>query len=367
MLLVGSSVVHRGVRDQARVTRVSPARLVGGGSGLGYAAAVALGVPGLLVGSWTHPTHPTGCTVVLPPPGTIGGCAVRGGAPGSRETPALGPTGSAQLCHAVLLTGGSAFGLAAADGVMAWCEEQGRGLELPTVTVPIVGAAVVFDVRVPGQPRPGADAGRAACEAAVDLDPAQGTVGVGAGCSVGKTAGRDHAVKGGQGWSVHTEGDLTVAALMAVNPVGDVIDEAGAVLAGDTAPPDAPRFPVTSMEALGGWGTRTLAAGGAGPGPVDGPTSNTVIGCVVTNGTLSKGSLCRVADLAHTGVARSVRPAHTSVDGDLLFALGTGAVPATVDLVAELAAAAVADAVRNAVRHATAIDGLPVDPRARRA
>lgn len=276
---------------------------------------------------------------------------MRGGAPGSRETPALRPTGSAQVCHAVLLTGGSAFGLAAAEGVMAWCEEQGRGLVLPTATVPIVGAGVVFDLREQGQPRPGPEAGRAACDAASDTDPPQGSVGVGAGCSAGKSAGRDHAVKSGQGWAVHTEGELVVAALMAVNPVGDVIDLDGTVIAGDTAPPDAPRFPVTPMEELGGWGPATLA--------------NTVIGCLVTNGRLSKGGLCRVADLAHSGVARSVRPAHTSIDGDLLFALGTGMVEATVDLVAAMAAEAVADAVRSAVRHATATAALPVDPRSR--
>ncbi|MFN0027989.1 MAG: P1 family peptidase [Acidimicrobiales bacterium] len=317
---------------------------------------MALGIEGVQVGVWTHPDHPTGCTVILAPPGTIGGCAVRGGAPGSRETPALQPNGSVQECTAIVLTGGSAFGLATADGVMRWCEAHGRGLVLPTVTVPIVGAAVVFDIRTAGQPRPDADAGWAACEAATDDDPPQGSIGVGAGCSVGKAAGRDHASKGGQGWAVLSGPDgLVVSAVMAVNPLGDVLDEQGAVLAGDLAPPEAPRFPRVPLEQLGSWGEKTLH-GAAG-------VTNTVIGCVVTNAKLTKHGASRAADLAHSGTARAINPAHTSVDGDLLFLLGTGQVAASVDLVAMLAADAVAAAIRSAVRHATPTEQLPVDPR----
>lgn len=316
-----------------------------------YDAPVALGVDGVAVGVWTHPTVPTGCTVVLPPPGTVGGSAVRGGAPGSRETPALSPTGSVTVCHAVLLTGGSAFGLAAADGVMTWCEERGRGFELPTAVVPIVGAGVVFDLRTKDQPRPDAAAGRAACDAATEDDPPMGSVGVGAGCAVGKTAGRDWSTKGGQGWATVRSGAVVVGALMAVNAVGDVIRDDGTVLAGDRAPADAPRFPATPFTELGGWGGAASAA-------------NTVIGCVVTNATLRKDEVCRVADLAHSGIARSVQPAHTSADGDLLFALATCTTEGSVDLVADLAARAVAEAVRAAVRAATPVPGLPVDPRA---
>ncbi|MCC6436535.1 MAG: P1 family peptidase [Acidimicrobiales bacterium] len=331
--------------------------------------AVALGIEGVAVGCWTHPDGTTGCTVVLPPPGTIGGCAVRGGAPGSRETPALRPDGSVQECTAIVLTGGSAFGLATADGVMRWCEAQGRGLKLPTVTVPIVAAAVVFDLREPARPRPDADAGWAACEAATEVDPPQGNVGVGAGCTVGKAAGRDHASRGGQGWAVRRGADgLVVSALMAVNPVGDVLDEQGAILAGDRAPADAPRFPYVPMERLGGWGEDTLrgdTAPGAPGAPGASGLTNTVIGCVVTNAKLSKQAACRAADLAHSGIARSVSPAHTSADGDLLFLLGTGAVEAPGDLVAHLAAEAVAAAIRTAVRHAEDGAGVPADPRAR--
>jgi len=331
--------------------------------------AMALGIDGLAVGCWTHPTHPTGCTVLLPPAGTVGGAAVRGGAPGSRETPALRPEGSVQQCTAIVLTGGSAFGLATADGVMRWCEAHGRGLVLPTVTVPIVGAAVVFDIRTAGQPRPDADAGWAACEAAIEADPPMGSVGVGAGCSVGKTAGRDHASKGGQGWAVvRHESGLVVSALMAVNPVGDVLDESGAILAGDRAPAGAPRFPWVTMEQVGSWGADSLApterAGAPGSGAAG--ITNTVIGCVVTNARMTKAAACRAADLCHSGIARSVTPAHTSADGDLLFLLATGAVDASLDLVAHLGADAVAAAVRAAVRHAEGVEGLPADPRAQR-
>lgn len=328
-----------------------------------YDPAVALGVDGVRVGVWTHASHPTGCTVILPPEGTVGGAAVRGGAPGSRETAALSPTGSVQVCHAILLTGGSAFGLGAADGVMGWCEEHGIGLVLPTATVPIVGAAVVFDLREPGRPRPDAAAGRAACEGATADDPPQGSVGVGAGCTAGKAAGRDFAVSGGQGWAVARSGEVVVGALMAVNPLGDVIDERGGVLAGTRAPADAPRFPAATLEEVGAWGIarQAASAGGAQAG-----IGNTVIGCLVTNARLSKTDVCRAADLSHSGIARAVSPAHTSVDGDILFLLATGGVDASMDLVADLGANAVAAAIRSAVRHATKTDGVPADPRARR-
>ncbi len=317
------------------------------------------------MGVWTHPQYPTGCTVVLPPEGTVGGAAVRGGAPGSRETAALSPTGSVQVCHAVLLTGGSAFGLGAADGVMQWCEEQGIGLVLPTATVPIVGAAVVFDLREPTRPRPDAAAGRAACEAASVEDPPQGSIGVGAGCTAGKAAGRDFSVKGGQGWAVARSGDVVVGALMAVNPLGDVLDEQGGVLAGTRAPAEAPRFPAATLEQVGSWGPDSLGRDGAAGAASGAAVGNTVIGCVVTNARLTKAEACRAADLSHTGIARAISPAHTSVDGDLLFVLATGAVEGSVDLVADLGATAVAAAIRSAVRHAEGVDGIPADPRAR--
>ena len=240
----------------------------------------------------------------------------------------------------MLLTGGSAFGLAAADGVVAWNEAQGRGFVTPVATIPIVGAAVVFDLRELGQPRPDAAAGRAACEAASDDDPPQGRVGVGAGCTVAKIAGRAYAEPGGQGWARVTGGGISVAALMAVNAAGEIIASDGTVLVGTSAPAEAPRFPEHTMADVHGWGEEAAQA------------TNTVIGCVVTDAKLTKSGACRAADLAHGGISRAVDPAHTSVDGDTLFLLATGQVevgPQAVDLVAALAARAVAAAIRNAV------------------
>ncbi len=302
---------------------------------------MALGLDDVAVGTWTHPEGLTGCTVVLPPPGTVGGIAVRGAAPGTREAAALGPTGAVTTCDAVVLAGGSAFGLAAADGAMGWLEEQGRGHPTPTARVPIVGAAIVFDLLEDPSARPDAASGRAACETATTADPREGRHGVGAGCTVGKTAGLQWRAASGQGVAVERGAGITVGALVAANPLGDVLDERGEVLAGSRAPADHPRFPWQPP-----WGAQ-------GQG---GPSQHTVIGCVVTDATLTKAEACRVADLAHTGVARTVDPAHTSADGDALFCLATGAVPPAdeavplpaVDRVAHLAARAVAAAVRSA-------------------
>lgn len=323
-------------------------------------SGVALGVDGVRVGVWTREDGPTGCTVVLPPAGTVGGMAVRGAAPGTREAAALGPAGKVAECHAAVLSGGSAFGLATADGVVRWLAEHGVGYEVtPAVRVPIVGAAIVFDLRADGagggagaEPVwPDADAGRAACAAASDADPPVGRVGVGAGCTVGKAAGVAYGVPAGQGVAVEHGGGITVGALVAVNALGDVLDERGGVLAGSTAPPEHPRFPYVGPPHRAATGT---AADERSPGsPADGPAANTVIGCVATDAQLDKIQACRVADLAHSGVARAIDPAHTSFDGDALFCLATGAVAAVhADLVAHLAARAVAAAIRVAVRAA---------------
>ena len=309
---------------------------------------MALGVEGVRVGMWTDPGHHTGCTVILPPAGTVGGIAVRGGAPGTREAAVLGPTAPNEACHAVVLCGSSLFGLSAADGVVDWCEAQGIGLALAAGRFPIVGAAVVFDIRSPDMRRIDRKAGRAACEAAKEDEPENGSVGVGAGCTVGKEAGIEWASKGGQGSAVRRAGDLTVGALVAVNALGSVVGEDGRVLAGCRAPDDVPRYPYASLS-----GGRAASL------------SNTVIGCIATNARLRKPEACRVADLAHTGIARTVSPAHTSLDGDALFTLATGELEAGLDLVAELAAQTVADAVRAAVRHARSMPGFPADPRAR--
>ena len=269
---------------------------------------------------------------------------MRGGAPGTREAAVLGPTAPNEACHAVVLCGSSLFGLSAADGVVDWCEAQGIGLALAAGRFPIVGVAVVFDIRSPDMRRIDRKAGRAACEAAKEDEPENGSVGVGAGCTVGKEAGIEWASKGGQGSAVRRAGDLTVGALVAVNALGSVVGEDGRVLAGCRAPDDVPRYPYAAR-----------------PDSL----SNTVIGCIATNARLRKPEVCRIADLAHTGIARTVSPAHTSLDGDALFTLATGEVEAGLDLVAELAAQTVADAVRAAVRHARSMPGFPADPRAR--
>ena len=320
---------------------------------------MALGVEGVRVGMWTDPQHHTGCSVVLPPVGTVGGIAVRGGAPGTREAAVLGPATPNEACHAVVLCGSSLFGLRAADGVVDWCEAHGIGLELAVGRFPIVGAAVVLDIRGPEMRRIDRNAGWAACEAATEAEPASGSVGVGAGCTVGKEAGLEWASKGGQGCAMRRSGDVTVGALVAVNALGSIVGEDGRVIAGCRAPEDRPRYPFAPLSILRAGGIEGASTDDAGS------VSNTVIGCVVTNARLRKPQVCRVADLGHTGVARAVSPAHTSLDGDALFALATGEVDASVDLVAELAARAVADAVREGVRHAQSTPGFPADSRAR--
>ena len=326
---------------------------------------MALGVEGIEVGMWTDLANGTGCTVVLPPPRSLGVASVRGGAPGTREVPALSPTGSVQECHGVVLCGNSVFGLAAADGVVGWCEANGRGLDLRVATVPVIGAAVVYDLRKAGTVRPTRDAGWAACEAATSEDPPMGSVGVGTGCSVGKIGGRAFSVKGGQGWAVATSGSVVVGAIMAVNALGDIIDDDGSVIAGSSADADAPRFPhISAAELAKLW----IDDGNGDTGDI-GPDGlsrvNTTIGCLVTNAKLSKPDAYRAVDLAHTGIARAVDPPHTSHDGDALFMLCTREVETHTDLVAHLGARAVADAIRAGVRHAEGTDTVPADPRAK--
>lgn len=317
---------------------------------------MALGVDGVRVGCWTDTQHHTGCTVVLAPAGAMGAAAVRGGAPGTREVAALGATGSVRECHAVVLSGGSAFGLATAEGVVDWCEAHDIGYDKTVARIPIVGGAIVFDLRTADARRPGRDAGWAACEAATGDDPPMGSVGVGAGCTVGKAAGVQHGSKGGQGWAVARGGGVTVGALVAANPLGDVLDERGGVLAGSRAPADTARFPFAGVPAPD-------AAPDAEEATAD--LEHTTIGCLVTDARLTKPDAVRAADLAHSGIARAVSPAHTSFDGDALFLLAAQRVDTTVDVVAHLGAEAVAAAIRAAVRAATPIPGFPADPRAR--
>jgi L-aminopeptidase/D-esterase-like protein len=312
---------------------------------------MALGVDGVRIGTWTAPSGISGCTVVLPPAGSLGAIAVRGTAPGTREAAALGPAGKITVCHGVVLSGGSAYGLATADGVVRHLEEQGVGYPVGSAIVPIVGAAILLDAAVADPAsRPGADAGRAACEAATEQDPAEGAHGAGAGCTIAKVAGLDHGWRSGQGIAVRRGSGVTVGAIVANNAVGELVADDGTWLARARVADDAARYPVDPS---------VLAREEAPDVEGSGPTGNTVIGCIVTDARLSKRDAHRVADLGHSGIARALRPAHTELDGDALFCLATGQVEASVDLVAHLAAEAVADAVRRGPLNARGAGGLP--------
>lgn len=305
-------------------------------------------VPGIRVGHHTNVEAATGCTVILCPPNTVGGVDQRGGAPGTRETDLLHPMHLVRHVNAVVLAGGSAFGLATADGVMRYLEERGEGFVTNIGTVvPIVPAAILFDLQVGSTSiRPTAEMGYAACTAASDTPVEQGNVGAGTGCRVGSMLGNEFATKGGVGSAaIVLQDNLVVAALCAVNAFGDVVDEQGQVLAGLRQPPDGAQF-FGALNAL-----RMM------PRPQsDG--QNTVIGVVATNAMLTKEETNKVAQMAHDGLARAVRPAHTLYDGDTLFALATGEVPSDVSLVGAFAAEAVAEAIRSAVRAAVTLHGV---------
>ena len=302
--------------------------------------------PGFAIGHWSDPVALTGCTVILCPPRTAGGCEIRGASPGSRETDLLAPERTMQDVHALLLTGGSAFGLAAADGVMRFLEEQGIGYATPWVRVPIVPAAVVFDLNLgAADVRPGPEAGYAACAAARADEVRQGSVGAGMGTSVGKWAGGEGRMRGGLGIASMIAGGATVSVVAVVNAVGDILAPSGDVLAGARDP-------------AGGWKAasdplRTFIR----PAPLRG--ASTTLAAVLTDARLSKLDAHRVARRVHNGFARAIKPVHTSYDGDAAFVLAGGAVDVPMDLVAEAAADAAAEAIRNGVRHATGVPGVP--------
>jgi L-aminopeptidase/D-esterase-like protein len=306
-------------------------------------------VAGVRVGHWTDAAAGTGCTVVLPPPASVGGVEVRGGGPATRDTDLLGPLASVQDVTALVLSGGSAFGLEAATGVVRWCEERGLGHDTGAARVPVVPAACIYDLGVAADgPRPGAEQGYAACQAAAAGPHAVGSVGAGTGATVGKLRGQSGWCKGGLGAGARRLYDgTTVAALAVVNAWGDVLDERGAVLAGAwdaregflgatrrviELPPEHPRL--------------------AAPG-------STTLACVVTDGRLHKSECSIVARMAQAGVARAVSPAHTPFDGDVVFCLSTGTRPVSTFACGVAAAEAVADAIRDAVRRAAPVRGVP--------
>jgi L-aminopeptidase/D-esterase-like protein len=312
---------------------------------------MALGIGDLAIGHWADPVGLTGCTVVLPPPGNVASCSVRGGGPGTRETDLLHPQAHLRSVSAVLLTGGSAFGLAAAQGVVDWCERAGIGYDRFGRPIPIVPGAVLFDLAVGDwDTRPGPAAGEAACAAASTDDGPMGNVGAGMGATVGKTAGPANMMKGGLGYATRELGEVTVGALVAVNAGGDVIDEDGSVLAGARVPGGG-RAAIRARLA-------EPDAGAALPEPVP-PGGSTTLGVVTTNAALGKSEVFRVAVQAHDGMARAIVPVHTTYDGDTVFAISVPRVSASMDLVAVLAEEALADAIRAAVRAATTIAGIP--------
>jgi L-aminopeptidase/D-esterase-like protein len=313
-------------------------------------------VGGISVGHAVAHGRLTGCTVVLTGEhGAVAAVDVRGAAPGTRETELLAPENLVERVHAIVLTGGSAFGLDAASGVMGWLDDKGIGLDTGFGKVPIVPAAVLFDFALlregdDAKIRPTAALGRAACDNAVAFDTSQGNVGAGAGASVGKLFGIARSMKGGLGQASVQVGPWVVSALVACNAVGDVIDPAtGKPLAG--ARKDAHSKLLGDTQALllkGEKLQRTL------------PGTNTSIGVIATNATLTKAQAKRLAMSAHDGLARSVRPAHTPYDGDALFALATGEIKDLPDvmLLNVMAAHATAAAVVNAVLHAKGVQTI---------
>jgi L-aminopeptidase/D-esterase-like protein len=309
-------------------------------------------VPGIRVGHHTLTERPTGCTVIIADDGAVGGVDVRGAAPGTRETELLGPGNLVDKVNALLLSGGSAHGLNAAAGVMKYLEERRVGYAFGGAYVPIVPGAVLFDLPIGDKPhiRPDAECGYRAAEAATGGAVAEGNVGAGAGATVGKYGGLRRPMKGGIGTaSVTLPGGLAVAALVAVNAAGDIVDPAtGRVVAG-----------VRTEDGRGLLDVRTLLRGG--DTPPSRPGENTTLGVVATNAALTKAQASRVATMAHDGFARAIVPSHTMGDGDVVFTLATGALPgeANVSRVGALAAAVTAEAILRAVRAATGVPGYP--------
>jgi L-aminopeptidase/D-esterase-like protein len=310
-------------------------------------------VPGIKVGHHTLSERPTGCTVILVDgEGAAGGVSQRGGAPGTRETDLLDPANMVDKINAVVLSGGSAFGLDAATGTVRWLEEHGIGWDVRIARVPIVPAAILFDLPVGGNPkvRPTADCGYRAAAAASTAVVPEGTIGAGAGATVGKSGGPNRAMKSGLGsYSITLPNGLAVGAIVAVNAVGDIIDpDTGTVVAGVRNPDGT----LADARAL-------LRNGQNGPRPRSG--ENTTIGLVATNARLTKAQANRMALMADDGFARAIYPSHTQGDGDTVFALATGqwAGEADITQVGALAADVMARAIVRAATEATGMPSLP--------
>ena len=308
-------------------------------------------IPGFKVGHAQDMDALTGCTVILCPPNTVGGVDQRGGAPGTRETDLLHPMHLVNQVTAILLTGGSAFGLDAAAGVMRYCEENKMGFDANYATVPIVPAAVLFDLGI-GDPniRPDAEMGYQACLNASGDPPAEGNVGAGTGATVGKVLSPKMSTKSGIGTAVvDLGGGGKVAAIVAVNAFGDVVDpESGEIIAGARGI----KGYADTLKVMKSFVGRKVMGFSTGP-------DNTVIGVVATNVKLNKEQITRVAQMAHNGLARTIRPAFTLLDGDTVFALSSGEVEMDLNIVGAYAAIAYQEAILSAVNSAEKAGGIP--------
>jgi L-aminopeptidase/D-esterase-like protein len=307
-------------------------------------------IPGFKVGHAQDMDALTGCTVILCPPNTVGGVDQRGGAPGTRETDLLHPMHLVNQVTAILLTGGSAFGLDAAAGVMRYCEENKMGFDAIYATVPIVPAAVLFDLGI-GDPniRPDAEMGYQACLNASGDPIAEGNVGAGAGATVGKVLSPKMSTKSGIGTAVvDLGGGGKVAAIVAVNAFGDVVDpESGEIIAGARGI----KGYADTLKVMKSFVGRKVMGFSSGP-------ANTVIGVVATNVKLNKEQITRVAQMAHNGLARTIRPAFTLLDGDTVFALSSGEVEMDLNIVGAYAAIAYQEAILSAVKNAEKAGGI---------
>ena len=310
-------------------------------------------VDGLKVGSVTLAERPTGCTVILVDgAGAVGGVSQRGGAPGTRETDLLDPGNMVDKVNAVVLSGGSAFGLEAATGTVRWLEEHGMGWDVRIAKVPIVPSAILFDLPVGGNPkvRPTADCGYRAADAATSGAVQEGSIGAGAGATVGKSGGPNRSMKAGLGsYAIRMPNGLVVGAIVAVNAVGDIIDpDTGRVVAGVRSPD-------------GTFADARLLLRRGGPSQTPRPGENTTIGLVATNATLTKADAHRMAIMADDGFARAIFPSHTMGDGDTVFSLATGTWTgeANITQIGALAADVLAKAIVRAATEATGLPNLP--------
>jgi L-aminopeptidase/D-esterase-like protein len=308
-------------------------------------------IQGIKVGHYTDKKAVTGCTVILCEAGAVAGVDIRGSAPGTRETDLLRPMNLVDKIHAIVISGGSAFGLDAAGGVMRYLEEQDIGYKTPVARVPIVSAAIIFDLSI-GNPkiRPGFEEGYKACQTASDKEVSEGCVGAGTGATVGKALGIEKATKSGLGTASCKIGDdIIVAALVVVNAIGDVINpKTGKILAGPRSQDNKCFHNTTELLSQGIYSYRQNSL----------PT-NTTIGVVATNACLNKEQVNKLAQMAQDGLARAINPSHTMHDGDTIFALSSGDKISDITILGSLAAEVVSNAIIRAVQQAETLAGIP--------